>query len=90
MKFEINITLETKTEGRFDDILTEIGMLLLKNKTNVADCTLGFKRIEDGSEFEEYYQSKGSKEMERKFSFKWNISKKNKHIIKYKDLEVMV
>jgi hypothetical protein len=55
MKFEINITLETKTEGRFDDILTEIGMLLLKNKTNVVDCALGFKRIEDDLEFEEYY-----------------------------------
>lgn len=55
MKFEINITLETKTESRFDDILTEIGTLLIKNKINVTDCTLGFKRIEDDLEFEEYY-----------------------------------
>ena len=46
MKFEINITLETETEERFDDILTQVGMLLLEDKANILDFTLEFKEVE--------------------------------------------
>ena len=55
MKFEINITLETETEDKFDDILTQVGMLLFKNKTNTTKCALEFKKIESDLEFDEYY-----------------------------------
>ena len=50
MKFEINITLETKTQDKFDDILTQVGMLLFKNKANTVDWTLEFKKIENDLE----------------------------------------
>ena len=46
MKFEINITLETKTQDKFDDILTQVGMLLLEDKTNILEFTLEFKEVE--------------------------------------------
>ena len=51
MKFEINIALETEIEERFDDVLTQVGMLLFENKANIVDCTLEFKKI-DGKEME--------------------------------------
>ena len=51
MKFEINITLETETEDRFDDILTQVGMLLFENKANIVEWDLEFKKIE-GKEME--------------------------------------
>ena len=49
MKFEINITLETETENKFNDVLTQVGMLLLEDKTNIVEFTLEFKEI-DGKE----------------------------------------
>ena len=47
MKFEINIALETKTQDKFDDILTQVGMLLLEDKTNILEFTLEFKEVEE-------------------------------------------
>ena len=52
MKFEINITLETKTQDKFDDILTQVGMLLLEDKTNILEFALEFKEIEEDLEME--------------------------------------
>ena len=49
MKFEINVTLETETEDRFDDILTQL-VLFFGNKANTVDCTLEFKKVEDNLE----------------------------------------
>ena len=51
MKFEINVTLETETEGKFDDVLTQVGMLLFENKANIVEWDLKFKKIE-GKEME--------------------------------------
>ena len=51
MKFEINVTLETKTQDKFDDILTQVGTLLFENRSNIVDFTLEFKKI-DGKEME--------------------------------------
>ena len=47
MKFEINITLETKTQDKFDDVLTQVGMLLLEDKTNILEFALEFKEVEE-------------------------------------------
>ena len=36
MKFEINVTLETKTQDKFDDILTQVGPVFKKQRSNLC------------------------------------------------------
>lgn len=37
MKFKITITLDTDTEKEYDDILTQIGLLLMQNSNKIKE-----------------------------------------------------